>query len=551
MALVGLITDEGLNKAIEAQNNTGYRVFPQAFGISEQKGDFLATRDVASILPEWFHGPISAVQKIDTHTLQFICNVPAGVATEPKFSNEVYLYGKSGINQDGELFLMAIAQPTAELTYDPDGELRLRLQIKINNLDVSQLFQFYYTQATEVSDHNLDPNAHPALRSAMGKAGIFPQIGDQKFVGQTFDAFPNIGLTLNNKSIAYFDTLNNRYEAAVADGSNRQFAVGMYLFDQGTVVTEGMVDWPHQLNPYRPLYLSDTTGGQITLAKTSVKIGFALPNNKIFIRIASDAAEGSSGLSQTPDGDVEINLNPSLIRELTLEDEVGGKWDITVSDKGVLTATSGSTREPDPVFKILRLDESYAQVKVNSSGKLVIYSPPLDADAITDNAYYLQSPSLICWKFSVNLNDNIVMMVFNNSFFLSSGEFDIFVVKQSEVDKALVYQSTYEAIDLPDEPELISTLTPGTYVREVVGGKQVPCWFDGTAWRVTGVGEPVGSVDHSILSQTQYQARRGTGWVQYSSGMSIAGSQLAVVTGLTTVSGLGTIAGTNTYIRIN
>lgn len=551
MALLGLITDEGISKAIEAQNNTGFRVFPQSFGVSETAGAFNVSRDASTTNPEWYIGPISAVQQIDANTLQFICNIPANVATEPKYTNEIYLYGKSGVNQDGANFLIAIAQPTSELTYDPDGELRLRLQIKISNLDISTLFQFYYTQATEVSDHNLDPNAHPSLQTALAKAGIYNQLMNRKFVGQTFDSFPIIGGTLNSKAIAYFDVVNNRYEAAVADGSERQYAVGMYIGDTDTIISEGIVDWNHQLLPYRQLYLSATTGGQITVAESPIKIGFALPNNKIFIRIATTTSEGTQTLSQTPDGDVEINMKPALIRELTLVDANDVKWDVTVSDTGIITTTSESTRDPDPMFKVLRLDESYSQVKINTDGKLVVYTPPIDPDLIADNTYYLMSPALIAWKFTVDMTNHVVMTAFDNSFFLSSGEYDLFVVRQSEISKALVYQSTYSNLELPVEPELISTLTPGTYVREFEGAKQVPCWFDGSIWKTTGVGEPVGSIDHSILTEAQYQAIRGEGWIQHVNGLDISGSHLATVKGISTLPAIGAISGVTTFIRIN
>jgi hypothetical protein len=551
MALLGLITDEGIAKAIEAENNSGFRVFPQSFGVSEIAGDFNTLRNVGDTNPEWFTGPISAVQQIDENTLQFICNIPANATTEPKFTNEIYLYGKSGIDQLGPNYLIAIAQPTSELTYDPDGELRLRLQIKIANMDISRLFQFFYTQATEVNDHNLDPNAHPALKTAMAKAGIHTHIGDRKFVGQTFDGFPNIGGTLNSKSIAYFDTLNDRYEAAVADGSARQYAIGIYLSDTNSIVSEGIVDWPHQLLPYRQLYLSDSTGGQITLAQTSVKVGFALPNNKIFIRIATETSDGQPSLAQDPDGDIEINMRPSLIRELTLVDDNSVKWDITVSDDGVVSTASESTREPDPLFKILRLDESYAQVKINTDGKLVVYSPPIDTNLITDNTYYLMSPVLIAWKFTVDMSNNVVMTAFNNSFFLSSGEYDVFVVRQSEMSRALVYRSTYDKLDLPVEPDLISTLTPGMYLREYDGGRPVNAWWDGYAWRTVGAGAPVGSVDYSILPVAKYQDIRGPGWVQYVNGLDVTGTHLNTIAGITTLPSLGSVSGLTTYIRIN
>lgn len=476
MALVGKITDIGLSKSVEAANNDGWYIYPRTFAVSELQGALDASRTENDTLLEWYAGNISSVSIIDNNTLQFNCNIPANVDTVQKFIKELYIYAEDNLAQP---FLLALAQPTAELVYDPDGELRLRLQIKIANLDLVNLYQFNYTQATEIEDHNLDVNAHPPLQNAMKQAGIFTQSGQRTYNGQHFDQFPAKAISVFNKAAVWYDTVNARYDLAVVNGGDEQNAVGIYDSNKDVVVFHGILDFPHSLNPYVDLFLSDVVPGSFTNQTSNVKIGFTLPNNKIFVQPGLNVQSNVSVVD--PDGDTFVNLVPPVIKELTLKDANDVLWDVKVDDDGVLYTEPNSLREADLVFRMQKADLSFAQITIDTAGVLVVNSPPLDPLAFVDPYYYIESPNGTAWKFSVNLDNTITMIAHKNIFLIQSETTNHFAVKQTANDKALTYTQVFDVTTLPATPDEIIGLLPFCFYDN--GSTKRMIWFDSIAWR--------------------------------------------------------------------
>jgi hypothetical protein len=475
MSIQGLVTTQGIAKSVEAENNEGFRVKPTAFAVSEESGVLDPSRDLASVKPIWYQGAISSVSVIDANTLQFNCNIPAQVSPIERYTKEIYLIATD--ENTPEDYLLALSQPSTELVYDPEGELRLRLQIKIQNLNIADLYEFKYTQATEVGDHNLDQNAHPPLQQAMNRAGIYVQAAQNKYNGQFFDAFPNIAPTVSNRNVVYFNTINNRFENAVADGTDAEKAVGIYLSQENIVVNKGIIDFPHGFAPYTRLYLSESLQGLVSLGLSDIQIGYTLPNNRIMVDIK--VAEQSQAIDF--DGDFTVNLTPPVIRELTLEDPNGILWDILVADDGLLFTQPNSTREPDPLFRIPKINLSFAQIIVDEEGVLAVASPPITPGLISDEFYYLESPDGTSWKLSVNLANEIVTQSFQNAFLVKSENDNHFAVRQSDVQHALTYLQIYTSEFLPTTPIVIDGLLPMCFYNN--GTNNRPIFFDGTNWR--------------------------------------------------------------------
>lgn len=155
MAIIGLITNVGLAESIEAQNNQGWKIYPENFGVSETKGALDPTRTTANTM--WFTNVISSRVVVNANTIEFICTIPPGATGSIKYANEIYLFAKDQQNNE---FLLALAQPEGTILYDPVGATTFRLLINIASIDISSLYQFNYTQATEIDEHNTDPNAH-------------------------------------------------------------------------------------------------------------------------------------------------------------------------------------------------------------------------------------------------------------------------------------------------------------------------------------------------------------------------------------------------------
>jgi hypothetical protein len=520
MAILGIITNEGVTKSIALLNEQGYKILPYRFAVSEQIGGFNKFRDLASILPTWYDGLISNAVRISPNTIQFSCNIPAGTAPEPRYTREVYVIAKDENDDD---FLLGLGHPSSELTYDPEGELRIRIQFTIDNIDIADLYTFLYTQATEIEDHNNDSNAHPVLRQAMNKAGIYIQQPLNRFNGQNFDGFPTKAISVVDKSVVFWNTLAARYENAIAiDNDPRRFAVGFYDQYNNIVVSKGIIDYPHSLSPYTPVFLSDTLEGQASIAQTSVRVGFTLPNNRLMVDVAIDPDQEALNF----DGDLTITLIPPLVRELTLEDENGVRWDVKINNDGLLFTVPNSLREPEALFRIPKIDLSYGQVTVKTDGELKVFSPPTQLGLTIDQYFYLASPNGVAWKFTVNLANEIVMQSYQNAFLVRSEIANHFAVKQYDIESAFV--CIHESDNpLPVSPVVPDTLVP-TVFKKFGNASTLVSFHNG---HYGAIGASVGDVKDNMLDEATFQQLNGTAWVEMR-GQDITGSLLAQLTGM-------------------
>ena len=181
--IIGLVTNEGLSYSAQAAANLGWYIIPTGFAVSETQGIFDVTRDYASMNTTWYSAYISSVQVINANSLQFTCTIPPGSTLVQKTVGEIYLTAILNTTD----FLLLIAQPNAVVTYDPDGALTFRLIVTITNLDLSANYIFSYTQATEISEHNLDVNAHPSFQDyLLGKVRV-ENIDDNEYLGEKFN----------------------------------------------------------------------------------------------------------------------------------------------------------------------------------------------------------------------------------------------------------------------------------------------------------------------------------------------------------------------------
>lgn len=165
--ILGIFTTIGIDKTIEARDNEGFNIFVESFGVSSTAGALDASRTTPNT--EIYRGAVSSRLKINQNTIKIICTVPQAQAVGLTNINEIYLYGKDSSNVD---FLLALGQPQNTIIYDPDGTVTLELQISLVNVNLTSLYQFPNTVATELGEHNTDPNAHPELMEELRHAGI-------------------------------------------------------------------------------------------------------------------------------------------------------------------------------------------------------------------------------------------------------------------------------------------------------------------------------------------------------------------------------------------
>lgn len=187
MAILGVVVNNALNNFILAENNEGFLIHPTSFSVSNITSSLDPTRTTANG-GVWFSALISSRVVVDSHTVKFVCTIPPG-AVPPlttEFIREIYIYGKDPFNVD---FLISIGQPSTVIQYDPTGSVTLELELSLTNVDLSSILVFNFTQATEVGEHNINPNAHPEMVAEMNRAGQFLPMGGEPFdyAGQSFD----------------------------------------------------------------------------------------------------------------------------------------------------------------------------------------------------------------------------------------------------------------------------------------------------------------------------------------------------------------------------
>lgn len=366
MAIIGLITNEGLVKTRKAQDKEGgWKIYPTGFSVSSQIGELISDNDpevqarlldrtIADILPTFYGGLISSYAAIDTNTIQLSCNVPADQTSSIVNIREIYIFAKD-VNDDD--FLLAFGQADT-LAYDPSGETTLRLQIRILNANLSSLYDFHYTQAEELSEHNQNPSAHPSIQDALSSGGLFSEKAQHKYVGQAVDrrfsseSLPS-GATgptdffdsqVISKGIGgsyplvYFDEYQGVYKLALADGSEKSRVVGVadYVLDNASgtrrtmVYTSGMVGTDSGYPAGTLLYLHPTNSGQFTDIPSDVCVGMSL-GSKTLIRI--DHGDHDSGFDSVCDSSVEwfnVNLPKGNNHFESLEDAIAncpeGGW---------------------------------------------------------------------------------------------------------------------------------------------------------------------------------------------------------------------------------
>lgn len=280
MAILGVFTNIGVSKAIEAQNNEGFKIFPTSFGVSRTRG----TIDPSRTTPnggQWFTGPIATRVVIDQNTVKFICTIPANSIppNTTDFVREIYLYGVDTNSVD---FMIALGQPSSDLLYDPSGSLTLELEISLTNVDLSSTVVFSYTQATELSEHNTDPNAHPEFVKELNRAGMFIDSGNTPFsyAGQTYDKkpiFDGVKATGAYSGVVW---------TATYEGSNGNSIT--LVFDGIKTTDQVRAAW-NTAHPTNTVEHNDNTGavvlpaGSLTLTSGSLNV-----SDKDFVYLAAD-----------------------------------------------------------------------------------------------------------------------------------------------------------------------------------------------------------------------------------------------------------------------
>ena len=296
MAITGIITNEGLSKAIQASGNQGWYIKLGKFYVSDVLGELDTNRTISDMNPTWYSAEISAIDVLSPQVLQLHLTIPVNVTTEVKNIAEIYI---TAFNPDtSEEFLFSIQQANPQIQYDPSGSISILTQIKIQNLDLTDVFEFTFTYAQDIEDHNSDPNAHPHIRNALKKAGIFINNSEDyssfTYVGQFWDEKAVFDSSVTDGMLVYRGT-DGKYYPAIADGTEKSKVVGYADVTNGKVIVSGLIQTSLTYNAGTDLYLSDSNLGQFTNNPTPVKVGLSLGNGLILLGTVGGSGQGGKG----------------------------------------------------------------------------------------------------------------------------------------------------------------------------------------------------------------------------------------------------------------
>ena len=166
------------------------------------------------------------------------------------------------------------------------------------------------------------------------------------------------------------------------------------------------------------------------------------------------------------------------------------KWDVTVTDGGILATTAGSSGSPDD-FKITRDDLTEVTIKINDEGALVVTNPADGSSTLLPLGLFLQSPNGTAWQVKVNDLDTLYTndTVSKTNKFNIIDEFDrsLFQIREVEAPEAggvlvgLVYRNVILKADLPVSPPVIAGSLPTVIVDDAATIK--PAIHDGSGWK--------------------------------------------------------------------
>lgn len=179
MAISGLFTTQGISNIIDADDGEGFKIHVVEFSVSRNTS-VLSPSLTAPNAGEFYKAAVSSRIKIDGNTVKVSMTIPqnavynAAPVANGEQVKEVYLFGEL---PDTTKFLMAVGQPTEQIIYSQTGSVTLELQLRLVDVNLTNVFLFTNTQAVELEEHRHDPNSHPEILTEMNYMGMFPDAG--------------------------------------------------------------------------------------------------------------------------------------------------------------------------------------------------------------------------------------------------------------------------------------------------------------------------------------------------------------------------------------
>ena len=182
-----IITKEGIDYARQVVGGLGkgWHLTPKRYEISAiASGTFNDSRNLASRNETWISRSFSGIYPLETNKLLTNITIPPDARGSSIAIKELYFIFENHDNDNSTEFLFAIARPIIDLEYIPGVSQSFKFVFAINNIGVQGVIDFQYTYPEEISDHNLDLNAHPDLLKRDGSrtaTGVLSYDSEKQF----------------------------------------------------------------------------------------------------------------------------------------------------------------------------------------------------------------------------------------------------------------------------------------------------------------------------------------------------------------------------------
>lgn len=188
------------------------------------------------------------------------------------------------------------------------------------------------------------------------------------------------------------------------------------------------------------------------------------------------------------DGNTELNIGPAPGDDsglLVLTDSGAVKWEVNITNAGILYTTGPSSEAASTPFKITKPDASFGQLGVNTNGSIYVDSTPSATEI--NNSFFLQSPNGSLWEILIG-NDNGIYVVEDDgdghkfSFTTPDGEV-LWQLRALPGYIPLQYLRILSASDLSvaTPPPTVTNLLPMAMYD--TGAVKRLVFYDGAAWK--------------------------------------------------------------------
>lgn len=304
MAVIGLVTNEGLSKVVQAADNSGYFIFPKEFAVSDTAGTWSIERTEAQSPASWYRAAISGFTHVGAGAIEFVCTIPPGASPINRQIREIQIICE---DSDGNQFLFGFGQPgdpprsVTPLQYLSSDLLSIRMQMIISPYNVDNVFNFIWSQAQEIEEHNMNPNSHPEILKLLNQHGIYMFQSEYTPAGIWIDPWPSFDTaTVTDKMWVYKSEDDQKYYPAIADGSNRSAVPGLLDMspERGPrVIYGGLVSYDVDIESGGTLYLSNSEEGKATSARTQRPLGISIGNKEFLISSGVGTGSGDQHLA--------------------------------------------------------------------------------------------------------------------------------------------------------------------------------------------------------------------------------------------------------------